>query len=311
MPSETQADADLLPRPPLTGFLGLIVPTFPQGGGQPPTASALAGACRRAERAGAGALWACDHLFWHTPSVECLASVAVAATATQSATVGTCVLQLPLRRTAALAKQSASLYHLSGGRLVLGLGIGNHRGEYDAAGVSFRDRGRQLDEGILELRSAWTNQRGGRFLLLPPAEGIPIWVGGSSESALRRAARLADGWIPLFVPPEEYSASMERLDKEAERFGRDPLEVTRGIVVFVSLGGPDAARRGVTWMSSLYSIPPEAFGRHLVTGQARSVASSLVRFEEAGAEHVAVFITDDDPLTQFEDLVGALAELRG
>ena len=311
MPSETPAAADLLPRASLAGPLGLVLPTFPQLRPRPPTASELADTCRAAEQAGAGALWACDHLFWHTASVECLSSVAVAVTATERATVGPCVLQLPLRHAAAVAKQAASLHQLSGGRLVLGVGMGNHRGEYEAARVSYRDRGRRLDEGIGELRRAWATGPGeGRYTLLPPAGGIPVWVGGSSESALRRAARMADGWIPLFVPPDEYAAALERLEKEAEGVGRDPTEIERAIVVFVSVGSSETHERGLAWMSSLYSIAPDAFRRHLIVGDASSAARSVLRYEEAGAQHVAVFVTDDDPLAQFEDLAGELAELR-
>jgi alkanesulfonate monooxygenase SsuD/methylene tetrahydromethanopterin reductase-like flavin-dependent oxidoreductase (luciferase family) len=121
---------------------------------------------------------------------------------------------------------------------------------------------------------------------------------------------MADGWIPLFVPPDEYAAALERLEKEAEGVGRDPTEIERAIVVFVSVGSSETHERGLAWMSSLYSIAPDAFRRHLIVGDASSAARSVLRYEEAGAQHVAVFVTDDDPLAQFEDLAGELAELR-
>lgn len=312
MPCETPAATVPLPRAPVAGALGMLLPTFPQLRAQAPTASELAKLCRRAERAGARALWACDHLFWHGPSVECLASVTVAATVTERAVVGPCVLQLPLRQAPAVAKQAASISQLSEGRLVLGVGLGNHRGEYEAAGASFDRRGRCLDESIVELRRAWSSaQDRSRYRQLPPAGKVPIWVGGSSEAALRRAARLADGWIPLFLPPAEYAAALERLEKESDRAGRDPDEIARAIVVFVSIGRSDARDRGLAWMSSLYSIPPDAFARHLLAGDAPSVARALVDFEEAGAQHVAVFVTDDEPVGQFEELASELATLRG
>jgi len=295
----------------VAGLLGLVLPTFPQLGPRLPTASELSDTCRLAEAAGAQALWSCDHLFWHTPAVECLSSVAVSIAATKSATVGPCVLQLPLRNASAVAKQAASLNHLSDGRLVLGIGIGNHRGEYEAAGADYATRGQRLDEGIEELRSAWSSARDDqRYRQLPDAGPIPVWVGGSSEAALRRAAHRADGWIPLFVPADEYAPAVDRLEKEAERVGRDPEAITRALVVFVSVGGPEAADRGLAWMSSLYSIAPEAFRRHLVAGDAHDVASALSRFSEAGAQHLAVFVTADDPIAQFEDLAGELAGMR-
>lgn len=121
-----------------------------------PTASSLSQLCRKAEHAGASGLWACDHVFWHGPVLECMTSLALAASATERATLGSCVLQLPLRDSVLAAKQAASLQHLSGGRLVLGLGVGSHRGEYEAAGADFHHRGRRLDQDVATLRALWT-----------------------------------------------------------------------------------------------------------------------------------------------------------
>lgn len=296
------------------GRLGLILPTFPQRADGLYNAGELAAMCQGAEEAGASALWACDHLFWHGPSLECLAAVTVAALATEHAFVGPCVLQLPLRQPAAVAKQAASLQHLSKGRLVLGLGVGTHAGEYDAAGVAFVDRGRRLDEGIDALHRAWgrtaaETDPSDHYRQRPAGDTVPIWVGGSSEAALRRAAMKGDGWIPLFVGPEEYAAALGRLDKETDRAGRSPAQIARAVVVFVSLG-PAPVETGLAWMSSLYGLPAHAFARHLVAGDARACAAVVAQYLEAGAEHVAVFVTDDDPLVQFEDLAGELAGLR-
>jgi alkanesulfonate monooxygenase SsuD/methylene tetrahydromethanopterin reductase-like flavin-dependent oxidoreductase (luciferase family) len=187
--------------------------------------------------------------------------------------------------------------------------VGTHPGEYAAAGVAFSARGQKLDQGIDALRRAWTPSPGERYAQLPAAPGVPIWVGGSSEAALRRAARRGDGWIPLFVPPDEYASAMGRLDKEADRAGRDPRAVARATVAFVSLGSSGAADRGLAWMASLYGLPAHSFARHLVAGGARTCAAKIARFAEAGARHVAVFITCDDPLVQFEDLAGEFAGL--
>lgn len=289
--------------------LGLILPTFPQDHAELPSAAALADLCRRAEAGGAAALWACDHLYWHGPALEALSALGVAAAATSHAAIGTCILQLPLRHATSVAKEAAALAHLSGGRLVLGVGVGTHPGEYAAAGVAFSARGRLLDDGIDTLHRAWAQSAGARYAQLPAPGPIPVWVGGSSEAALRRAARRGDGWIPLFVPPDEYRAALGRLDKEAERAGRDPGAVARATVVFVSVGSAGAGERGLAWMSSLYGLPARSFERHLVTGNVRTCASALARFAEAGAQHIAVFVTTDDPLVQFEDLAGEFAGL--
>ena len=110
----------------------MVIPLVSTG-----SAAALAELCRRAEATGADSLWAVDHLYWPHPIAEALTTLAVAATATARTTLGTCVLQLPLRRPAAVAKQATALQLLSGGRFVLGLGVGSHRREYERAGVDF------------------------------------------------------------------------------------------------------------------------------------------------------------------------------
>src|SRR6202035_5368334 len=119
VPSPTIAPA-VAGRAPVAGALGLLLPTFPQDRNTLPSADELASTCRSAEAAGAGALWACDHLFWHGPALETLSALGVAAAATRRAAIGSCVLQLPLRNAAVVAKQAAALQHLSGGRMVLG-----------------------------------------------------------------------------------------------------------------------------------------------------------------------------------------------
>ena len=121
------------------------------------SAAEVAELWRRAEATGADSLWAVDHLYWPHPMGESLTTLAVAAGATSSATLGTCVLQLPLRRPAAVAKQATALQLLSGGRFVLGVGVGIHEGEYIRAGVDFHRRGALMDEGIAEMQRAWAN----------------------------------------------------------------------------------------------------------------------------------------------------------
>ena len=314
------------------GPIGLILPTFVQdtvppwagpsnsgaGPGAQPAAD-LAGMARAAEQAGADALWACDHLFWHGPSLECLVALTVAATATERVTLGSCVIQLPLRQAPAVAKQAASLQALSGGRVILGVGVGSHPGEYEQSGVDYHSRGRLLDAGIAELRRSWESGRGAprgdtggngaaRYRQLPSPPPVPVWVGGSSEAALRRAATLADGWMPLFLSPTGYRDAVERLAKEVDRAGRAAGSVLPSMVLFVSIDDdPGVARaRGTDWMASLYGIPARAFDRHLVHGTAAGVAGAVASFRDAGAEHVVVYVTADRPIDQFERLVAAL-----
>jgi alkanesulfonate monooxygenase SsuD/methylene tetrahydromethanopterin reductase-like flavin-dependent oxidoreductase (luciferase family) len=308
----------------LATFVQDTVPTWAEATGDrspddDPLAD-LADQCRRAEEAGADALWACDHLFWHGPCLECLVVLTVAATVTERAALGSCVVQLPLRRAVAVAKQAATLQTLSRGRFILGVGVGSHPGEYEQVGAAYQRRGHDLDTGIGELHRAWASGGGvtrgdtvstdatERYRQLPTAPPVPVWVGGSSEAALRRAAHLADGWMPLFLSVDEYGDAVERLHKEADAAGRPAGAVTPAMVLFVSLDD-DPARgvaRGTAWMGSLYGLPPKAFDRHLVAGTPGDVAARVAEYRSAGAEHVAVYVTDDRPLDQFERLMAAL-----
>jgi alkanesulfonate monooxygenase SsuD/methylene tetrahydromethanopterin reductase-like flavin-dependent oxidoreductase (luciferase family) len=263
---------------------------------------------RQAEMLGAGALWATDHLFWGVPTLECLTVLTLAAAATQHATVGSCVLQLPLRAPAAVAKQASTLQLLSDGRFVLGVGAGSHEREYALAGAGFEDRGRRLDDGIAAVRRAWsTTEPGYRH---EPALAAPIWVGGSSPAALGRAARAGDGWIPLFVGPSSMSDAVSQLREATAAAGRDPGAVTVGVVVMVSVGAnaDRAADRGTAWLASLYGIPAKAFARHLVAGTPAHCADALWAYLDAGAIHVAVMVAGDDPVDQFAGLASSFLE---
>jgi alkanesulfonate monooxygenase SsuD/methylene tetrahydromethanopterin reductase-like flavin-dependent oxidoreductase (luciferase family) len=247
-----------------------------------------------------------------------MTALTVAATATEAVHVGSCVLQLPLREARGVAKQASALQLLTGGRMILGVGVGSHPGEYEQAGVDYRTRGRELDSGIRELHRSWSTATElpavgsdsirDRYRMLPTVPPAPIWIGGSSEAALRRAARLGDGWMPLFLDAVEYGGALERLAKEVDRAGRPPEAVTPAMVLFVSVDddGAHATARGTAWMSSMYGLPAKAFERHLVAGTPSQVAEVVATYRSAGAEHVALYVTADEPLVQFERLIGAL-----
>ena len=144
------------------------------------------------------------------------------------------ILILPQRQTALVAKQTAAVDVLSGGRLRLGIGIGWNYVEYDALGKNFRTRGRQVEEQIDVLRKLWTqplvtyqtddhNIANAGILPLPVQRPIPIWFGGVAEPVLKRAARLGDGWMPAGrLPDDEMRGHVERLNGYLSDAGRDP-----------------------------------------------------------------------------------------
>ena len=145
------------------------------------------------------------------------------------------VLILPQRQTALVAKQSATLDILSGGRLRLGVGVGWNEPEYTALGENFHDRGRRIEEQVQVLRALWTNplvNYSGEWHSIPEAginplpvqQPIPIWFGGHAEVVIKRAARLGDGWLPNYRTAEEARPALEMLEKYLELAGRQRSE---------------------------------------------------------------------------------------
>ena len=133
---------------------------------------------------------------------------------TREIRLGTTVLIVPYRHPLLIARMAANLNDLSGGRLVLGVGVGWAREEFGALGVPFRDRGRLTDEYLLAIRAAWqdeTDYRSGH---------IPLWIGGNSDAALRRAVRLGDAWHPLRFTPGWMAEAAGRLTGCAADQGR-------------------------------------------------------------------------------------------
>jgi alkanesulfonate monooxygenase SsuD/methylene tetrahydromethanopterin reductase-like flavin-dependent oxidoreductase (luciferase family) len=143
------------------------------------------------------------------PFYEPFTTLAWLAGLTRRIRLGTTVLIVPYRHPLLVARMAANLNDLSGGRLVLGVGVGWARQEFDALGVAFGQRGRLTDEHLLAIRAAWRDDqdyRGGQ---------IPIWVGGNSDAALRRAVRLGDAWHPLRFTPGWLTSAVDRLTTAA------------------------------------------------------------------------------------------------
>jgi alkanesulfonate monooxygenase SsuD/methylene tetrahydromethanopterin reductase-like flavin-dependent oxidoreductase (luciferase family) len=268
---------------------------------------ALGGA---AEAAGAASVWLTDHLFWHRPTVDLFSALALLAANTTSATVGPCVAQLPLRDPASVAKSTAFLDALAPGRVVLGVGAGEHLGEYEAAGhaARFGERGVRSDRGIAAIRAAWQGE--GRYAM-DPSCSAPIWVGGRSPAARRRAARLGDGWIPHLIRSGPFRRGLAELARDLDDAGRSDQPFTRAAVVAVAVDGIAGPSDGspsdpASWFGQLYDLPPERFRRSLVRGSASEVATELAAFEAAGADHLVVMPGGTDPVDQLAAIAEAL-----
>jgi probable F420-dependent oxidoreductase len=150
--------------------------------------------------------------------------------------LGTSVIVAPLHPAVVLAKRAATLAGLSGGRLLLGLGIGWQREEYAAVGVPYADRGRRLEETVLAMRELWAHRPAtfaGRHVTFdqvhlvppPPGDRVPIVLGGNAPAAIDRCGRLADGWYPHAISPEDFAAGAARLHEAAVAAGRSPADV--------------------------------------------------------------------------------------
>jgi probable F420-dependent oxidoreductase len=167
---------------------------------------------------------------------EVMVLLGYAAAITTTLELSTGVLILPQRQTALVAKQAATLDVLSKGRLRLGVGVGWNWVEFDSLGMSFKDRGKRIEEQIEVLRLLWT-QRSVTFdgkwhhidragiNPLPVQRPIPLWMGADSEPAIRRVARLADGFFSHFTPNDEGKALAARFWEWAKEAGRDPQRI--------------------------------------------------------------------------------------
>lgn len=199
----------------------------------------LARAARRAEEAGYASIWVSDHIL--TPAehgtvqvgtlLEPVVALGYAAAVTSRIRLATSVLILPYRNPILLAKQLATLDRLCGGRLVVGVGGGWMVEEFRALGASYERRGVFSDEAIRLMRTLWASETSsfhGEFFNfeemrcspIPAAGKIPIWVGGLSRRAIRRAVELGDGWHGTRMRPDELAERIKWIGEIAAARGR-------------------------------------------------------------------------------------------
>ncbi|WP_308314328.1 LLM class flavin-dependent oxidoreductase [Streptomyces sp. GbtcB7] len=219
----------------MTGIdIGVMIPSSPSPGESP---GRLVAAARYAEELGFESVWVGDQLIVGNglPLLDSLTSLAAAAAVTERVKLGVGVLILPLRQVVWVAKQVATLQHISGDRMLLGAGAGNerHRDSWAAAGVSQRDRGRLTDEALRLLPDLITGKTvclgepssETQIRLSPPGTMPPVIIGGMSSAALRRATSVGDGWYTL-APPERLPAARAQLERLAAANGRPTPAIT-------------------------------------------------------------------------------------
>jgi probable F420-dependent oxidoreductase len=257
-----------------------------------------------AEAMGYDSIWLAGHLFWFRPTADVLSSMAWVARGTSRVKVGSAILLLPLYNALTVAKSMAQLDVLSGGRLILGVGVGGEEeAEFRAAGVDVHRRGRIMDEQLELLRRLWERPREAwssasyelteRLELLPrPVQArLPIWVGGRSQAARRRAARIGDGYFPHLVTPDQWGRMRREVLGLLAAAGRDADGFAFPAVVFVCQGSTRAEARAqaIAEIEYTYGLDGSPIvDRYYILGDASECRERFQEYIDAGVRHFVV-----------------------
>ncbi len=266
---------------------GLILPNFGAIAG----ANAIRQSAMLAEDLGFDSVWTTDHVLMPASMpdpygnlVESLIALTAAAMVTQRVQLGTSIIVTPQREPVLLAKQLASIDAMSGGRLILGAGVGWLEQEFNYLNADYDNRGARFDEGLALARALWGGEGsfGGQFtdidnaLFSPyPSRGadLPVWIGGNSAHAIRRAATSAHGWHPVGLTPAELAEGLTLLRSQAN--GR---AVTVSLRTNVELLAAGEASQG-------YQAPGYA-----PSGSASHIISVVQAYQDAGLEYAVVWL---------------------
>ncbi|MGO9496579.1 MAG: LLM class flavin-dependent oxidoreductase [Solirubrobacteraceae bacterium] len=226
---------------------------------------------------------------------------------------------LPLRHPVAVARQLATIAQIAPGRLTLGVGIGGEdRHEIEVCGVDPKSRGRRMDECLQILRELADGTPvtfDGQFfslkdaLIVPaPLPRVPLIVGGRSDAAVDRAARLGDGWLGIWVSPRRFASVAVQIAQEASSARRDPSDFEHALNVWCGFAATrDAAREPLaTQMQRFYQMPFEPFERYSPYGTPEHVAEFLSPYIEAGCAAFNVIPCAENQQTA----ISAVGELR-
>lgn len=281
-------------------------------------------AARHAETLGLDGLLAGDHVTFHGYGNDGLLTLTAIAAATETIELKTGVYILPLRHPVPVALQAAQLDQLSMGRLVLGVGIGGEDPhEYWSCGIDPSTRGARANEALQIIKRLWTEDNvtfiGKQFQIEDvtvypkPFRPIPIFVGGRSDAALRRAGRYGDGYTGIWQSLDRFREAGEKVSAAATAAGRDPAAIELGMQFWTTVASSRAEARAQVsaGMESMYRLPFERFERYTPFGTAREVAEFILPYAEAGARHVNLIATQDTPEEGIERAAEVRAELHG
>lgn len=297
------------------------------------------------EQLGYWAIWGNDHITTQryvrdlhatTPPnfYEVMMVLAFVAASTRSIRVGTSVSVLPMRDPIWLAKQFATLDQLSGGRALMGVGVGAYREEFEAVmpriAVGAR-RGDMLDEAVQLIQRLFTDAsvdhegvyyacRGIEMFPKPVQSPFPVYFGGHNLAALERAARWGQGWMPAWRPWPELAERITLLRDQTERAGRARDAVEVAIEFSVTIDDTDAAAEERYMASRLVAHRKSLAytGRDLsqqvssnLIGSPETVAAKLKALAEMGVDHCCALMFPTETVAEFEEQVGWFAEVAG
>jgi alkanesulfonate monooxygenase SsuD/methylene tetrahydromethanopterin reductase-like flavin-dependent oxidoreductase (luciferase family) len=264
------------------------------------TAQQLVDFGRAAEREGFPSLGALDRVVFH--SYEPLVTFAAIAAVTERIRLTTAVLLAPLRSTPVLAKQAAAVQNLSGGRLVLGLGLGARDDDYHTSDIEMGPKGKRFSEQLDELGRLWGGEERGHAGGVGPAPepGPPqVLVGGGVDASFKRAAKYGDGWIMGGGTPEQFAEARAKVLEAWEAEGREGRPRLAALAYY-SLGsrskeGVEAIRDYYDWLGEYADQIASS-----VAADAETVRQYVSAYEEAGCDELLLFAGsgDEDQVTE-------------
>jgi probable F420-dependent oxidoreductase len=287
------------------GLITIHRRTEPATGPWLPTISELRELVELVDTSGYDSLWCGDHISFPMAVLDPLLQLAQAAVISPRLMFGTSVYLLPLRHPVPVAKQVATLDHLTEGRFIFGVGVGGEfPKEYASCGVPIKERGARLGEAIPLLRKLWSGEpvtHDGAYYpsfqavpMQPPARqagGPPIWCGGRSDGALARAGRIADGWISYVVTPEMYKAGLDKIAAAAASAGRNGAKFGTGHLLFTRVDDTyeKALDAATVSLSHRYAMDfRKAAERYAALGSPQQIADRMRAFHGAGVRHITL-----------------------
>jgi probable F420-dependent oxidoreductase len=259
---------------------------------------------RKVEGLGYDYLCSGEHMMFHGAVPNSLITLAVAAGATSKIKLMSTVVLLPLYTPMVVAKMTSALDVASDGRYHMGIGVGGEfPKEFEACGVPVKQRGSRSNEALEVIKKLWTGEDvtfEGRYTKFsgvtldpPPAQKPhpPIWVAGRKESAMRRAALYADGWIPYMYTPEMLHESIERIYQFGKQAGRDLSNFRPGLFIFASVypDRDEAREQAAKALGRNYAQDfSKIAGRYALYGNPDDCNKRLKEYVDAGARTVLV-----------------------